>query len=396
MRIALRTSGGRGEYEFAGSHDNVHVHDVIGCSIYIELIPNHPIYSSNSIQSAQGKPRIRLNKESTRIIKPRHTYLILADALLLPKPKRELFQTRAGKLQLVDNGYSIISIQFGIVQKTDKSLIIRPDYLILSNASQTTSSIDVIKRLRLIFRAYELAEKSADPVLQKLLKYHKEALYLGDDDKIGTSAKEIRKYIKGPDHDPLNWILLFLNCNDSDAYGVGLNENAEIYMIDDNDSTSRLESARNRLKQWRLLSIRDAYAQRFSDDVKKAYKYVCLFSGNYLPKIPSTNSPGVDSAHILPWAIHGINDIRNGICLDKLCHWAFDAGVLRLDFRKETDEYVLTIPEIVLQESEKGQIDLTPFIRLRGTIPASRLPAERALWPDPNYLTEYNSAMYVK
>jgi len=395
MRIALRTSGGRGEYEIAGSHDDIQVHDVIGYSIQIELIPRHPIYSSSSIQLAQGKPRIRLDSEDGRTIKPRHAYLILADALLMPKPIRQLHQTPTGKLQLVDNKYSVKSIQFGVVQKSNGSLIIRPDHLILSNASEDLKSMDVIKRLDLIFRAYELAEESNDGGLRELLNRHKNALYSGSDDKIGIAAKEIRRFIEASDYDPLNWILRRLKCKDYDAYGEGLDENAEIYMYDD-DSTSLLESARNRLKQWRQLSVRGANEQRFSQDVKNAYNYVCLFSGNRLPGTPSINSPGVDSAHILPWAKHGINKVCNGLCLDKLCHWAFDAGVLRLDFKNEINGYVLSIPEMVLREGENGQIDLRPFLRMRGIVPASRLPKERDLWPSSNYLAEYNKAMYAE
>ncbi len=36
----------------------------------------------------------------------------------------------------------------------------------------------------------------------------------------------------------------------------------------------------------------------------------------------------VDAAHIIPWAISHNDDIRNRMALCKLCHWAFDEGML--------------------------------------------------------------------
>src|SRR5207302_1937041 len=79
-----------------------------------------------------------------------------------------------------------------------------------------------------------------------------------------------------------------------------------------------------RVKQWRQVANRGADARRFHTDVTDAYDARCLFSGQRLPRTSVTDSAGVDAAHILPWSTHDLNTVKNGICLNKQCHWAFD------------------------------------------------------------------------
>jgi hypothetical protein len=102
MRIALRTSGGRGEYEVAGSHESIHVHDVFDRQIVLELLPGVRFSTNNFVRHTQGKPRIRLLDQYS----DSHAYLILAAILLLPKPKRENAATPGGKLQIYKDNFS--------------------------------------------------------------------------------------------------------------------------------------------------------------------------------------------------------------------------------------------------------------------------------------------------
>ena len=85
MRIALRTSGGRGEYEFAGSHGDISVSDVTDHEVAIQIFPNSVIATGNYVRRLQGKPRIRLGEGNGL----RHIYLLLADILLLAERIRE-------------------------------------------------------------------------------------------------------------------------------------------------------------------------------------------------------------------------------------------------------------------------------------------------------------------
>jgi hypothetical protein len=65
MNIALRPSGGRGEYELAGRQGELHVHDLFDLQMFIEILPGVSInvYSPYShCVLKDGKPRIRLTQ----------------------------------------------------------------------------------------------------------------------------------------------------------------------------------------------------------------------------------------------------------------------------------------------------------------------------------------------
>ena len=99
--------------------------------------------------------------------------------------------------------------------------------------------------------------------------------------------------------------------------------------------------------------------------------------------VPGTHFP---DEPILPTIIHSWY---------KLCHWAFDAGLLKLDFDANCSAYVLEIPTGVRDAAAKAKFDLGYFEPLAGKIPASRLPASQNAWPSPKYLAELNKFMFV-
>jgi predicted restriction endonuclease len=160
-------------------------------------------------------------------------------------------------------------------------------------------------------------------------------------------------------------------------------------LIVDEDYTSLQEAARNRAKVWRQQAVRGVAGARFSKAVKSAYRDTCLFTGDYLPATAEFGPGGVDSAHILPWADYELNKVSNGLCLNKLCHWAFDAGILNLQYRSKSSEYVLTLSEMATNAEKEKKINLQPFHALEGAIPSSRLPMDRADWPNPEFLRRY-------
>ena len=153
---------------------------------------------------------------------------------------------------------------------------------------------------------------------------------------------------------------------------------------------SPLQAARDRVRKLRLQALRGAGGRRFRQEVRGAYNETCLFTGVYLPVTELTSSAGVDAAHILPWAQFDLNDPRNGICLSKLCHWAFDEGILKLTHDSASGGYQLSIPDGVKSLQQQGAIDLSPFEPLEGWIPTQNLPSNSALWPDPGYLKQFN------
>jgi len=110
--------------------------------------------------------------------------------------------------------------------------------------------------------------------------------------------------------------------------------------------------------------------------VVKAYDHRCALCGVRI--ITPEQHTVVDAAHIVPWSRSQNDDIRNGMALCKLCHWAFDEGMMGV-----SDSYaVITSRQIVADPNVPGFL-LT--LSGRNIIP----PADRELWPAQQYLFEH-------
>jgi putative restriction endonuclease len=117
-------------------------------------------------------------------------------------------------------------------------------------------------------------------------------------------------------------------------------------------------------------AVRD---QGFRRAVVTTYDHRCALCGVRI--ITAEGHTVVDAAHIVPWSVRHNDDIRNGMALCKLCHWAFDEGMMGV-----SDNYnVITSRQIGADPNVPGFL-LT--LSGRGIIP----PADRDLWPDPEYL----------
>jgi len=391
VRIALRTSGGRGEFEIAGSHLDLKVHDVLTRHLVIELLPGQRMATGNYVGRHNGKPRIRLQDKRLN----KHIYLILAAVLLLPKPKREISATPGGKLQLYQDNFSVTSIPFDVVEVTPTELVISPTQIILSNSSETTVRLDVIERLKLVMSAWEAADTSPSAAIAAVLHAHQSAFNKGDVSAMFEACKALRLANSELD-DPLRYVLKQLDTSEPEKLAwmaVHATEPEEAQALGEVNLDAVKEAARNRIKTWRLLALRGTSGVRFSAAVKVAYNDTCLFTGFRLPKTELTGPDGVDAAHILPWAEYDLNTVSNGLCLSKLCHWAFDAGIITLNFNESTDRYFIKISENALNAEAQGLINLAPFYSIQGDIASSLLPKDRGNWPDVSFLKVYNDAL---
>ncbi|MBB1076375.1 HNH endonuclease [Rhodoferax sp. 4810] len=389
MRIALRTSGGRGEYEVAGSHESIRVHDVLDHQIILELLPGLRIPSSNFVRHSQGKPRIRLIDPHVNS----HIYLILAAILLLPKPKREIGATPGGKLQIYKDNFSVLSIPFDVVELGSTELVIAPTQMILSNSSSDSVRLDIIERLRIIIACWELASKKSSPLAKALIR-HRDAFHRQDISELISSTEAIRLSAIELD-DPLRHATKELDLPNLDELmwlGIHATETEEAMGLGEENLEELKEAARTRVKVWRQVALRGAAGAKFSSAVKEAYNHTCLFTSMRLPKTPVTGSPGVDAAHILPWAEYDLNSVSNGLCLSKLCHWAFDAGILRLDFDVLTSAYTIRLSDASLAAESEGLIDLGGLRTVQGVVSTSLLPKDKSNWPNPSFLKVYNEA----
>lgn len=389
MRIALRTSGGRGEYELAGSQGSVILSDLFERHIILELLPGERIKSYNVARHLNGKPRIRLLPGNGR---QSHSYLIIAAALILPKPKRQLSITPGGKLQLVEESYSVTSVQFDIVDLTNNDqVIIRPTHLILSNSDDDAVRLDIIERMRIVLRVWAKAQ-SDNSSISLLLRQHREAFRTGNAKELVDITKEIRKRVQ-EEGDPLRSIINSFNMLEHSTYWMGVHRGDVEEYTNDEDTLEPVEAAKERIKEWRKQASRGSEGEHFRRNVRQAYNSTCLFTGYHLPKISLTNAAGVDSAHILPWAEYELNEVSNGLCLNKLCHWAFDAGILQLRFDDAHNQYLLSVPDPFKEAERKGLIDLSAFNTIEGPVPKDRLPANKSHWPNPKYLKAFNQAL---
>jgi hypothetical protein len=382
MRITLRTSGGRGEYELAGTHAGIVTANLFNKQLVVELTPGVKLYTNNFLRNTQGKRRIRLADQRA----DDHIYILIAAALLLPKPKRQLSETGLGHFQLIDDSYSIADIEFDIVQVTENEVFIRPTYARLAN-SESSKTLDIAQRMKYVLNLWEkMEEDTTDDYFLMLIKAHREAFGQAIPQKIIHATTLIRKLIEA-DEDPLRQLLRRYGLNDISTSDMAISSVIKEFPDDNNKPV--FQSTQEIIRKWRQIADRGFGGEKFRQSVNQAYDYTCLFTGYHLPRTHLTGSAGVDAAHILPWASHGINDIQNGICLNKLCHWAFDAGLLLLNFDLQQKEYIISVPELIKQQAPKG-FAIESFTQLEGVIPKERLPHNPNLWPNPEFIREYN------
>ncbi len=83
---------------------------------------------------------------------------------------------------------------------------------------------------------------------------------------------------------------------------------------------------------------RAARSRVFGRRVKEAYAGRCAVCGSN--RVDSQGIAEVDAAHIFPVNLDGSDDLRNGMALCKLHHWAFDGGLYYVD----TDLKVQALP----------------------------------------------------
>ena len=84
----------------------------------------------------------------------------------------------------------------------------------------------------------------------------------------------------------------------------------------------------------------------------------------------------MEAAHIYPKSEGGADDVRNGVALCRLHHWAFDTGWLAF-----TDDHEILVKDVPERE---GYYE---FKQLEGN--SLVLPEEGGVEPHPTYLQEH-------
>ena len=112
----------------------------------------------------------------------------------------------------------------------------------------------------------------------------------------------------------------------------------------------------------------------FRQAIMRIYNYTCAVCQLYILTLDGESI--TEAAHIIPFKISGNNDVRNGISLCKLHHWAFDIGLISFD-RK----YNVIVSELM---SERGPTEwLLTTLRDKSIW----LPEDEELYPSQEALT---------
>ncbi len=377
MNIALRPSGGRGEYELAGRQGALHIHDLFGLQMFIEILPGVSINAYSHCVLKDGKPRIRL----TQVARNAHPSSLIAAAMMLPKPRRERDETH-GTTLLRWEQFVVQTVRIDVGPRAG-GVLICPLNVRLENADGVRLDISFAERMARVVRVWTAAA-TATGAIADAVRAHAAAFTspTSKQAQLVAAIFTLHSALGQPDGDLLPLLEAHFGLGAISAPPAG-EISAE---VSDEDFAEEVhidpEEARvERVRQWRLAAVRGGSASAFRRKVRDAYDSRCMFSGQRLPRTAATSTAGVDAAHILPWSRFDLDATQNGLCLNKQCHWAFDEGLLRLSFDDTERAYIVSIPNPVRLAAQAAQFDIEPFDEIAGKVPRSRLPANEAFWP---------------
>lgn len=386
MNIALRPSGGRGEYELAGRQGDLHVDDLFGLPMFIETLPGVAINAHAMCVRRDGKPRIRLTQPGRNA----HPSSLIAAAMMLPKPRRERHETHGVNLLRWEQ-FVVQTVRIDVVPRADR-VVVSPLTVRLENADAMRLDISFAERMARVVRVWTAAAIPTG-ALPDAVRAHAAAFTspTATQAQLVGSFAALHVALNRPDGDMLPLLEAHFGLGALNAPSVG-DISAE---VGDEDFAEEVhvdpaEARVERVRQWRLAAIRGGSATAFRRRVREAYDSRCMFSGQRLPRTEATSTAGVDAAHILPWSRFDLDATANGLCLNKQCHWAFDEGLFRLSFSDSENAYMVSIPNPNRLAAEAAHFDIESFDALAGKIPRNRLPANEAAWPSKHYLAELN------
>ena len=382
MQIRLRPSGGRGEYELAGSHGIVRGADLYGLGLEFDfgLDLRIPLYATADVHD--GKPRIRLDDPHSS---SSHAAKVIAALLLMPQPIREIRLT-AGTASAVDfQRCAFSSIVVDVVNKNATRAVLRPRTIVVINGAGARTTIDVLSRFEFVKQVWQSLPEASTQLLNAVALHQSVAIAGSLDHKALIKAAE--RVLNTPGADVLLTANLVLPAGD-----------AETTMppppLTEDDPSNPIDVNRELRKRLAWKAARGPDGRRFKKNVSEAYGYKCAFTGKNLPPLGSGYLPGVDAAHIYPWSRQGSNEVTNGISLSKQMHWAFDEGILRLNYAHASQVLLIDMPMEITGLAHAIGFDLDAYQAVCGPIPLSHLPADSQVWPNRASLDLYNELMF--
>lgn len=386
MRISRRTSGGRGEYEISEEAPcGLTPHDLVDHRILLDLGHGHVLDTGCILKHAQGKFRLRMIQPDADMQLHRQ----LVAALLLPEAIRAN-PTMGGGMPIIQKGrYAIETVVVMAVQLQAYQATLAVDEVFLSNADHAAEDLHFDKRIADIIRLWRKRQEL--PLeMRILLEQHESLLSAGDPlhkdaEKLVADLQTILSdqaadlgIVYSEYTDVLPPLLQLLDVKISEP-------TVRVEDIDPEEITLRRRTAR----EWRRwASHRGTASARFRTKVRNAYNATCLACGKSFPPTDFNRIPGVDAAHILPWADYDLDRTDNGVCLCRLCHWAFDEGIIIIMY--ENGQYLIEVSPRARTVIEASGIpfSLDALEQLAGQVPEDRLPCRHGDRPSPKFLEE--------
>lgn len=391
MDIVKRPSGGRGEYEIAGTYRALSPQDLTAHELVIDLGGVYgQLRTGIRLVVQGGKCRLRRITGGAKIQIQRQ----LESLLLMPKSIREEGQLVGGQPVVFQNRYVLRSIELRTVRLLQNAAVVTLGRIECDNRS-AVEEIDFLERFAAI---QQLHRKAAEfpPRLGELLGRHQaivsaqQPLTAEAEDLVSQlmywlediSTDYNREYAEGSDVLPMLGELIQI---------PQLEKPPQIEAIDPQDvNLRRREAAR-----WRqYVAARGATGAKFRRDVIRAYKSICVVCGVHWPKSDACRVPGVDAAHILPWADYDLDIVGNGLCLCKLHHWAFDQMLISV--APDGSDYRVTVTDVAIRALQQSPAALAQLKALEGVIPHDRLPEDHASWPKIQLLEKLQEDMELK
>jgi hypothetical protein len=334
------------------------------------------------LRTQGGKPRLRLVDKKNGI----HIQRWIEALLLMPKSIREEGQLLGGQPVIIADRYVLRRVDVANAKVIGDNILLQLGSIDCINDSGT-HQIDFPKRIGQLFQLYsradELPKKVADALsahrddvaVNRRVSKATERLVVAVINAAEEAAEDSDAVLIHGE-DPIPLLLDLLRAQPS----------VEIPPLDEIDPQD-IEIRRRVADRWRLQKDRGPTSTKFRRDVRHAYKSTCLFCGLRLPPSEGVRIPGVDAAHIVPWAQYEADIVANGLCLCKLHHWAFDQYLLALKY-EATSGYTVLVTCLAKQAFADDKAVLASFEAVAGPVAPERLPANQEDWPKPQLLSQ--------
>jgi putative restriction endonuclease len=229
--------------------------------------------------------------------------------------------------------------------------------------------------------------------------YHGEGIREKGDQKLTTSNRALRDAItepipiyffeseEGVDEYEYQGLVDVTNCRYEsdgarmiykfDVEKLGIERWEEMEQVQANVDVDNSETGEPKLTEDQTTYTQQEIRVRsktFARQVKQTYDYTCAVCG--ASRFSPEGNPEVEAAHIYPKREGGSDDVRNGVALCKLHHWAFDTGWLSLSDQHE-----------VLVKAATEQNGYKEFEQLEGE--QIHLPEQEEMKPHPIFIEKH-------